>query len=69
MMPSLTTINYPGKEIGEIVARNLVNPLQGTSNIQKTNTIILSSYLNIRKSPLRKDTYRNVLILFDCVAV
>ncbi|HMG66973.1 MAG TPA: LacI family DNA-binding transcriptional regulator [Chitinophagaceae bacterium] len=57
--PALTTINYPGKDMGEIVARNLVNHLQGISNIQKTNTIIVSSDLIIRKSSLRKDVHRN----------
>ena len=52
--PKLTTINYPGLEIGEIVARNLINHLQGKSNIRLTNTIIIKSELIIRGSSLKK---------------
>ena len=52
--PALTTINYPGMDMGEIAARNLVNHLKGISNIQHTNTIIVRSDLIIRKSSLKK---------------
>jgi len=52
--PKLTTINYPGLEIGEIVARNLINHLQGTSNINLTNTIIIKSELIVRASSMKK---------------
>jgi LacI family transcriptional regulator len=52
--PALTTIDYPGKEMGEIAARNLINHLKGVSNINQTNTIILRSDLIIRKSSIRK---------------
>jgi LacI family transcriptional regulator len=52
--PQLTTVNYPGLEIGEIVARNLINHLQGDSNIHLTNTIIIKSELIVRASSLRK---------------
>ncbi|HYE54226.1 MAG TPA: LacI family DNA-binding transcriptional regulator [Chitinophagaceae bacterium] len=52
--PPLTTINYPGKDIGETAARNLVNHLKGVSNINQTNTIIIRSELIIRKSSMRK---------------
>lgn len=52
--PKLTTINYPGNEIGEIVARNLINHLQGNSNINLTNTIIIKSELIVRASSLKK---------------
>jgi LacI family transcriptional regulator len=52
--PKLTTINYPGVEIGEIVARNLISHLQGNTNINLTNTIIIKSDLIIRESSLRK---------------
>ena len=52
--PKLTTINYPGIEIGEIVARNLINHLQGNSNINLTNTIIIKSELIVRASSLKK---------------
>ena len=52
--PALTTINYPGKDMGEIVARNLVNHLQGVGNIHNINTVIVSSDLIVRKSSLKK---------------
>lgn len=52
--PALSTINYPGEDMGEIVARNLINHLKGISNIQQTNTIIVRSELIIRKSSLKK---------------
>jgi len=52
--PALTTINYPGIDMGEIAARNLINHLKGVSNIHQTNTIIVRSELIIRKSSVRK---------------
>jgi len=55
IQPSLTTINYPGAEIGEIVARNLIQHLQGTSDLSLTNTIIINSDLIIRHSSTRKN--------------
>lgn len=52
--PQMTTINYPGIEIGTIAARNLIDHLNGTSDIKNTNTIIIRSELIIRKSSLKK---------------
>ena len=52
--PQLTTINYPGKDMGEISARNLINHLNGVGNIGTTNRIIVNSELIIRKSSVRK---------------
>jgi len=52
--PTLTTINYPGMDMGEIAARNLINHLKGVSNIHQTNTIIVRSELIIRNSSLKK---------------
>ena len=52
--PTLTTINYPGIDVGEVAARNLVNHLKGIGNIQNTNTIIIRSNLIVRKSSLKK---------------
>jgi LacI family transcriptional regulator len=54
--PALTTINYPGIDVGEIAARNLINHLNGISDIHQTNTIIVRSELIVRKSSLRKET-------------
>jgi LacI family transcriptional regulator, galactose operon repressor len=54
--PTLTTINYPGIDIGEIAARNLINHLKGITDIHQTNTIIVRSELIVRKSSLKKDS-------------
>jgi len=48
--PKLTTINYPGIEMGEIVARNLINHLQGVTNMNITNTVVIKSELIVRES-------------------
>ena len=52
--PQLTTIDYPGIDIGEIAARNLIAHLKGDIKITQTNTIIVKSELIIRQSSLRK---------------
>ncbi len=53
--PQLTTINYPGMEMGEITARQLIHHLQGLSNISTTNKIIMKSQIIVRASSLRKN--------------
>lgn len=52
--PQLTTINYPGIDMGEIAARNLIGHLKGETNLLQTNTIIVKSELIIRKSSLKR---------------
>jgi LacI family transcriptional regulator len=52
--PNLTTINYPGYQMGEVAARNLINHLNGSSTIHATNTILLRSELIVRDSSKRK---------------
>jgi len=52
--PNLTTINYPGYEMGEVAARNLIDHLNGTHSIHSTNTIVLRSELIIRASSQRR---------------
>ena len=52
--PQLTTIQYPGIDMGEIAARNLINHLRGITNIRHTQTIVVRSELIIRKSSLKK---------------
>lgn len=51
--PNLTTINYPGYEMGEIAAYNLINQLKGTALNTAANTILLRSELVIRSSSLK----------------
>lgn len=50
--PNLTTIHYPGREMGEIAASTMIRILEGTL-FEKVNSIILNSELIIRKSSLR----------------
>jgi LacI family transcriptional regulator len=52
--PQLTTINYPGIDIGEIAARNLFGLLKNDASMMQMNTIIVKSDLIIRQSSLRK---------------
>jgi LacI family transcriptional regulator len=52
--PQLTTIHYPGIDMGEIAARNLINHLRGLSNIKHTQTIVVRSDLIVRQSSLKK---------------
>ncbi|MGZ8553289.1 MAG: LacI family DNA-binding transcriptional regulator, partial [Chitinophagaceae bacterium] len=52
--PQLTTIHYPGTDMGEIAARYLINHLKGISNIRHTKTVVVHSELIIRRSSLKK---------------
>jgi LacI family transcriptional regulator len=52
--PKLTTVNYPGKEMGEMVAKFMINHLNGSSNLSITNRVILRAELLIRESSLKK---------------
>lgn len=50
--PSLSTVNYPGQEMGELVARNLIRRLR-TDTATVIETIVLKSELIIRNSSRR----------------
>jgi LacI family transcriptional regulator len=54
--PNITTINYPGYEMGELAMKNLVKHLESPSEgiLQNTNKITLRSDLIIRGSSKRK---------------
>jgi LacI family transcriptional regulator len=52
--PKLTTVNYPGMEMGEMVAKFMINHLNGSSSLSITNQIILRAELLIRESTLKK---------------
>ncbi len=54
IQPKLTTINYPGEEIGEQAARSLLDQLAGVSSARSTDTIIVRSELIIRESSLHR---------------
>ncbi|GAB3038718.1 LacI family DNA-binding transcriptional regulator [Spirosoma pulveris] len=51
--PNLTTIHYPGQEMGEIAAQSLINHLNGLLRISTTNTILLNYELIVRESSQR----------------
>lgn len=52
--PKLTTINYPGFEMGQVAARSLINHLRGLWDMNLTNTVVIKSELIIRESSLKK---------------
>jgi LacI family transcriptional regulator len=51
--PALTTIDYAGREMGEVAARTVIGRLKGESSIQTINTIIINSGIVIRQSSLK----------------
>jgi LacI family transcriptional regulator len=51
--PALSTINYPGREMGETAARSLVNHLKDVSNIGSISTLTIRADLIVRQSSLR----------------
>ena len=64
--PALTTINYPGKDMGEIAAKKLLSHLSGINNILHADAIIVDSDLIIRKSSLKKGSSHEVLATSLC---
>jgi LacI family transcriptional regulator len=48
--PRLSTINYPGEQMGEMAARSLIGHLSGNTEIQSNNTIVLKHELIVRGS-------------------
>ncbi|SMO41153.1 LacI family DNA-binding transcriptional regulator [Fodinibius sediminis] len=53
--PKITTVDYDGERVGEVVAQNLINHLEGDDHISITNTIVLNSDLIIRDSSRKQD--------------
>jgi LacI family transcriptional regulator len=51
--PNLTTINYPGHEMGEVAASTLIRRLDQQHGAS-LNTIVLRHELIVRESSLRK---------------
>lgn len=51
--PRLTTISYPGREIGEVTASHLISQLRQGKKVSPTNKVILSSRLIVRASSQR----------------
>lgn len=57
--PGLTTINYPGHEMGEVAVRNLIHHIEGLNGNIITDNITLRSELIIRESSLRNKEKTN----------
>nr|MCU0405283.1 substrate-binding domain-containing protein [Chitinophagaceae bacterium] len=51
--PTLTTIDYPGIDLGQIAAKNLIAHLKGEADLRQTSTIIVRSELLVRESSLK----------------
>ena len=58
--PKLTTINYPGFEMGQVAARSLINHLNGLWDMSLTNTVVIKSELIVRESSLKKGKSRKM---------
>ncbi len=52
--PRLSTINYPGSDLGQIAAKNLIDHLKGQADLKQTSTVIVRSDLIIRDSSRRQ---------------
>jgi len=52
--PTLTTINYPGKEMGAAAARTLINQLNGVGTIEQASNLTLRTELIVRQSSVKK---------------
>ena len=52
--PKLSTINYPGFEMGQLAAQTLINHLKGVWDMRMTRTMIMKSELIVRESSLKK---------------
>jgi LacI family transcriptional regulator len=55
--PNLTSVHYPGFQIGEVAARSMIQHLKGMT-IDATNSIILKSQLIIRESSQKKSKHK-----------
>ena len=51
--PALTTVHYPGQEMGEVAARTLINKLNNLPN-DSLNTIVIQHELLVRDSSKRQ---------------
>lgn len=51
--PRLTTVDYPGYEMGEMVSRLMIDQLNGMSNLDTNNQVIIKTELLKRESSLK----------------
>ncbi|PTQ98204.1 LacI family transcriptional regulator [Mucilaginibacter yixingensis] len=53
VFPPLTTVDYPGFEMGELAAKSMLSHLNNQSDINLTENIIIKSSLVVRQSSMR----------------
>lgn len=52
--PTLSTIEYPGYNMGVLAGQSIINQINGTINLQETNTISIRHKLIVRESSEKK---------------
>jgi LacI family transcriptional regulator len=52
--PQLTTIDYPGIDMGEIAAKSLIEQLVGDTKVNPISTLVVRSELIVRGSSLKE---------------
>jgi len=52
--PKLSTVKYPGQQMGEIAAQRLINELQGQGNAALESQIVMRPTLIVRQSSTKK---------------
>ncbi|WP_257670267.1 LacI family DNA-binding transcriptional regulator [Parapedobacter tibetensis] len=52
--PAITTVNYPGYQMGQHAARLILNDISGQNDANVSSTVILNPELIIRKSSLKQ---------------
>lgn len=57
--PNLTTVYYPGQQMGEVAVQSLINHLKGIEYIDTSKTIVLQSELIVRESSLKRGQFDN----------
>ncbi|MGV3540406.1 MAG: LacI family DNA-binding transcriptional regulator [Rufibacter sp.] len=62
--PNLTTVNYPGYEMGELAVNVLIYQLNGTTDNNSNNTVNLRSELIVRESSLKSKASKKAKALF-----
>jgi LacI family transcriptional regulator len=52
--PNLTTIFYPGQQMGSMAVKTMIGQLNGSSDFTASRSIVLQSELLVRKSSLKR---------------
>ncbi|GAA3572137.1 LacI family DNA-binding transcriptional regulator [Snuella lapsa] len=55
IQPNLSTVNYPGYELGVLAGQSIISHLKGNINIQSAESILLKHKLIVRTSSLKNN--------------